>query len=68
MALVLLLKGAPVRADDPTKDPKIDGDPYKTLFVSRLVSCRPSLLPELAVGKFANYTVFFLLHHLLVLQ
>lgn len=27
---------ANVCADDPTKDPHIRGDPYKTLFVSRL--------------------------------
>lgn len=25
-------------ADDPTNDPSVTGDPYKTLFVARLVS------------------------------
>ena len=25
-------------ADDPNNDPNISGDPYKTLFVARLVS------------------------------
>lgn len=25
--------------DDPQKDPNVTGDPYKTLFVARLVSC-----------------------------
>lgn len=26
-------------ADDPNNDPNVSGDPYKTLFVARLVSC-----------------------------
>lgn len=26
------------RADDPSSDPNVTGDPYKTLFVARLVS------------------------------
>jgi hypothetical protein len=24
--------------DDPTNDPNVEGDPYKTLFVARIVS------------------------------
>lgn len=31
-------------ADDPNKDPNVSGDPYKTLFVARLVSKLPLLL------------------------
>ena len=34
-----------LREDDPMSDPKIDGDPYKTLFVARVVS-RLCLLPS----------------------
>lgn len=49
---VMLVSDLFFYADDPNNDPNISGDPYKTLFVARLVSnfiFETSVLNPLAV-------------------
>lgn len=56
-------------ADDPEHDPAVKGDPYKTLFVSRLSYEVKDTDLEREFGRFGpiervrHYLIFFLLHN-----